>query len=33
MATIPGVSGANVVHRGEAAAVARVITAAFGSNG
>jgi len=30
MTTIPGVSGANIVHRGEPAAVARVITAAFG---
>jgi methylenetetrahydrofolate reductase (NADPH) len=33
MTTIPGISGANIVHRGEPAAVARVITAAFGSNG
>jgi methylenetetrahydrofolate reductase (NADPH) len=31
-ATIPGVSGANVLHRCDAAAIRRVVTAAFGSN-
>lgn len=32
VATIPGISGANVLHRSDAATVARVVTAAFGTS-